>query len=138
MLIGNLGRDPEVRHFEDGGMLAKFPLATSETYTSRQSGQRTTTTEWHNIVVRRGLAEVCEKYLKKGDKIFVEGRIRTRQWDDESGNKRYATEIQCDNMTMLGARREEENMMNSGTAPMGGTTSNTPAQEQDPEDDLPF
>ncbi len=106
MLIGNLGKDPEVKTFEGGNMLVRFPLATSETYTSRQTNEKVTTTEWHNIVLRRGLAEVAEKYLHKGDKVFIEGRIKTRSWEDQSGEKRYTTEINADNLTMLGSRNE--------------------------------
>lgn len=134
MLIGNLGKDPEVRTFENGGMLVKFPLATSETYTNRE-GQRVEQTEWHNIVVRnKGLADVCERYLRKGSKIFVEGRIRTRQWDDK-GVTRYTTEIQMDNMTMLSGRDD-----NNGPRSQDGTSSGSgfnPAGTDSP-DDLPF
>lgn len=136
MLIGNLGKDPEVRTFEGGNMLARFPLATSESYTSRQTNERVTQTEWHNIVCRRGLAEIAEKYLHKGDKVFIEGRIKTRSWDDANGVKQYSTEIHADNMTMLGGRPEG----NQGGSSSGGAT----AAAQDftnggnDEDDLPF
>lgn len=132
MLIGNLGKDPEVKTFEGGNMLVRFPLATSETYTSRQTNEKVTTTEWHNVVLRRGLAEVAEKYLHKGDKVFVEGRIKTRSWEDKSGERRYTTEIHADNMTMLGSpgdspAREESAVSQPADISSGGD-----------EDDLPF
>ena len=100
ILIGNLGKDPEVRHLESGAVVANFPIATSETYKDRKTGEKITQTEWHNIVIWRGLAEVAEKYLKKGNSVYIEGKLRTRSWDDKEGNKRYTTEIVADNMTM--------------------------------------
>lgn len=107
ILVGNLGRDPEVRYLEGGTAVANFPLATSETYKDKQ-GRRVEHTEWHNIVVWRGLAEVTEKYLKKGMQVYVEGKLRTRSWDDKEGNKKYTTEIVADNMTIL-SRKEDGN-----------------------------
>jgi single-strand DNA-binding protein len=102
MLIGNLGKDPEVRTFENGGMLVRFPLATTESYTTRE-GERKESTEWHTIVVRSPrLGEICERHLHKGDKVFIEGKIRSRQWTDDSGQTRYSVEISADSMTMLG------------------------------------
>ena len=106
MLIGNLGKDPEVRAIPSGVKVANFPIATSESYTGKD-GNRVEKTEWHNIVMWRGLAEVAEKYLKKGNPVFIEGRLQTRSWDDQSGQKRYMTEIVADNMVMLGGRRSE-------------------------------
>ena len=102
ILIGNLGRDPEVRYLEGGVAVANFPIATSETYRDRNSGERITQTEWHSIVLWRGLAEVAEKYLRKGNQVYIEGKLRTRSWDDQNGNTRYTTEVVADNMTMLG------------------------------------
>ncbi len=112
MLIGNLGKDPEVRRFENGGMLVKFPIATTENFTDRD-GNRKENTEWHTVVVRSPrLAEVCERFLHKGDKVFIEGKIRSRQWTDEHNQTRYNIEISADSMTMLGPNpmrgREEE------------------------------
>ncbi len=140
MLIGNLGKDPEIKTFEGGGMLARFPIATSESYTSRKTNERVTQTEWHTIVLRRGLAEVAEKYLHKGDKIFIEGKIKTRSWDDQSGEKRYATEIHADNMTMLGGPSGDG--QNSGTS-NAGSGNNAPSApvnlgSDEEDDDLPF
>ncbi len=137
MLIGNLGKDPELKHFEGGGVLARFPIATSETYLSRKTNEKVTTTEWHNIVLRRGLAEVAEKYLHKGDKVFIEGKIRTRTWDDKNGVKQYSTEIHADNMTMLSAPPSS----NQGGASQGQSPSaSAPADisSDGDDDDLPF
>jgi single-strand DNA-binding protein len=140
ILIGNLGKDPEIRNLEGGAKVANFPLATTESFKNR-NGEKTEHTEWHNIVLWRGLAEVSEKYLKKGNSVFIEGRIRTRSWDDKDGQKHYMTEIVADNMQMLGGRRDN-------TGDNGGNY--TPKQEEataaadpldiDPSanDDLPF
>lgn len=131
MLIGNLGKDPEIKTFEGGNSLARFPMATTETYTNKQSNERVSQTEWHSVVLRRGLAEVAEKYLKKGDKIYIEGKIKTRSWEDDRGEKRYATEIQADSMTMLSTRREESNNSAPTAQPKAGL-------EKEEGDDLPF
>src|SRR6187399_2347753 len=106
ILVGNLGKDPEIRHLENNVSVATFTLATSETYKDK-AGQRVEKTEWHNIVMWRGLAEVAEKYLKKGNPVFIEGKLQTRSWDDQNGQKKYMTEIVADNMTMLGGRKSE-------------------------------
>ena len=103
ILLGNLGKDPEVHHLDSGAVTAKFSLATSETYKNK-NGEKITTTEWHNIVLWRGLAEVAEKFLKKGNQIYLEGKIKTRTWDDKDGVKRYTTEIEGNVMKMLGKR----------------------------------
>lgn len=137
MLIGNLGKDPEVRTFEGGNMLARFPLATSESYTSRQTNEKVTQTEWHNVVCRRGLAEIAEKYLHKGDKVYIEGRIKTRSWE-ANGEKKYSTEIHADTMTMLGSPRDGQ--QGGGDSSTGG---NKPANDfaksgGEEDDDLPF
>ncbi len=145
ILIGNLGADPEVKHFENGGSLARFPIATSESYTNR-NGEQVTQTEWHNIVVRGGLVDVVSKYLNKGDKVYVEGRIRTRSWQDQSTKEtRYTTEIMTDNFMMLGGRPANANPGNSGSGTYGneqGQAGNTAASFGSPgneqEDDLPF
>lgn len=133
MLIGNLGKDPEVRTFEGGNSLARFPLATSETYTNRQTNEKVTQTEWHTIVLRRGLAEIAEKYLHKGDKVFIEGRIKTRSWEDEKGERKFTTEIHADNMTMLGGRPET-----SSEESYSGHENDAVRSEEEEDDDLPF
>lgn len=106
MLIGRLGKDPEVQRFDSGAMKASFSLATSESYTNRD-GVRVESTEWHNIVVWRKSAEIAERYLRKGKLVYIEGRIKTRSWDDQNGQKRYITEIEASNFTMLGSRSDD-------------------------------
>lgn len=137
ILIGNVGNDPEVRHLEGGTPVANFSLATSETYTNR-NGEKVTQTEWHNIVVWRGLAEVVEKYVKKGTQLYIEGRIRTRSWDDREGNKRYTTEIVCDVLQMLGRRGDSnDNNQQQASETSSATNVDTPISNE-PDDDLPF
>ena len=141
LLIGNVGNDPEIRHLEGGTPVANFRLATSESYTNR-SGERITQTEWHNIVLWRGLAEVTEKYVKKGAQLYIEGKIRTRAWDDKDGNKRYTTEIVADTMQMLGKRSDSgnDNIQNQGSSGSYATetSQNDAPIMPEPEDDLPF
>ena len=105
MLIGNLGKDPDVQHLEGNIAVAKFPLATTETYKDR-SGKLISQTEWHTVVLWRGLAELAQKYLHKGSLIYVEGRLRTRSWEDKEGNKKFATEVVADNLIMLDKRAD--------------------------------
>ena len=127
ILVGNLGKDPEIRHLEGGAAVANFTLATSESYKDK-SGVRQESTEWHNVVVWRGLAEIAEKYLKKGMTIYVEGKLRTRSWDDKDGHKRYTTEIVGDTFTILSKKEGNSSGQIEGgiqTAPKTG-------------DDLPF
>jgi single-strand DNA-binding protein len=131
ILVGNLGKDPEVRSLESGAKVASFSLATTESYKNKE-GQKVDQTEWHNIVMWRGLAEVAEKYLKKGAQIYLEGKIRTRSWDDKDGNKRYTTEIIADTFTMLGAKKEDSALSNNISEPT------TPPIAPGPDDDLPF
>ena len=107
ILIGNLGKDPEVRHLETGRAVANFPLATSESYKNRE-GERVTHTEWHNIVLWTPLAEIAEKYLNKGKQVYIEGRLTTRSYEDKDGNKKYMTEVVGQNLTMLGSRADSE------------------------------
>ena len=129
MLIGNLGKDPEVRYLDNGVAVANFSLATTENYKNKE-GERVSQTEWHNIVLWRGLAEVAEKYLKKGASVYIEGKIKTRKWEDKEGNTRYNTEILADNMTMLGGKPSSESSAPS-SVPAPDTTA-------DKADDLPF
>ncbi len=105
MLIGNLGKDPDVQYLEGNIAVAKFPLATTETYKDR-GGKLISQTEWHTVVLWRGLAELAQKYLHKGSLIYVEGRLKTRSWEDKEGNKKFATEIVGDNLIMLDKRGE--------------------------------
>ena len=106
ILVGHLGKDPEVRHLEGGTTLVNFPLATSETY--NKDGKKIEQTEWHNIVMWRGLADVAAKYLQKGKLVYIEGKIRSRNYEDKEGNKRYITEIVAENFNMLGKRNEND------------------------------
>jgi len=105
MLIGNLGRDPDVQHLEGNIAVAKFPLATTETFKDR-AGKLISQTEWHTVVLWRGLAELAQKYLHKGSLVYIEGRLRTRSWEDKEGNKKFATEVVGDNLIMLDKRTE--------------------------------
>jgi single-strand DNA-binding protein len=115
ILVGNVGKDPETRYLDENTPVCKFPLATSETYKNRD-GERIEQTEWHNIVLWRGLAKVAEQYVKKGSQLYIEGRIRTRSYDDKDGIKRYTTEIVGDNMQMLG-RRQDGDQRDDGYGP---------------------
>ena len=109
ILIGNLGKDPEVRRLENGAVLASFSIATSESYIDKQSGDKKEITDWHDIVLWRGLAEVAEKYLVKGTKIYVEGKLKKRSWQDKEGVTRYSTEVVCDEMMILSKIENKEN-----------------------------
>ena len=120
ILIGNLGKDPEVRYLDNGVAVANLSLATSENYKNKQ-GERITQTEWHDVVLWRGLAEVAEKYLKKGASVYVEGKLRTNKWVDKDENTRYKTEVLADKLTMLGRSQNQEE-----------------STESTSEDDLPF
>lgn len=134
ILIGNVGKDPEVRHLDSGIAVTTFPLATSETYKNKE-GQKVTNTEWHNVVLWRGLAEIAEKYVKKGNPLYIEGKIRTRSWDDKDGNKRYTTEIVADIMQMLGSKQgSEDSAASASESTKAVDIENIPAGE----DDLPF
>ncbi len=123
ILAGNLGKDPEIRHLEGGATIATFPLATTEVYKDK-NGNRMEQTEWHNIVLWRSQAEYAEKYLKKGATVFIEGKLRTRAWEDKDKNKRYTTEIYGDSIHILSNKREEGNNPNTSGTP--ATAPDTP------------
>lgn len=152
ILIGNLGKDPEVKYLDTGVAVANITLATTENYTNKE-GEKVSQTEWHDIVLWRGLAEITEKYLKKGSRVYIEGKIRTRKWEDKEGNNRYRTEILANNMTMLGggsrdsnnqASLTEENSDNKMSSPQDDSASSIEKSEtadkkqEDGNDDLPF
>ena len=124
ILVGNLGKDPEVRYLDNGVAVSNFSLATTENYKNKE-GERVSQTEWHNIVLWRGLAEVSEKWLKKGSSVYIEGKIRTRKWEDKDGITRYSTEILGDNMTMLGGKPSVKE-------------NSDDLQKKELKDDLPF
>jgi len=138
MLIGHLGDEVKMHYFEGGNSIGRFPIATNESYTNRQTGEKVTTTEWHNIVVRNKLAEICEKYLSKGDKVYVEGRIKTRQWEGQDGEKKYTTEIHVVDMTFLTTKKELDTKpaQSKKNEPISSTSVEKPSKEKD--DDLPF
>lgn len=137
MLIGNLGKDPDVQYLEGNIAVAKFPLATTETYKDR-TGKLVSQTEWHTVVLWRGLAELAQKYLHKGSLIYVEGRLRTRSWEDKEGNKKFATEIVGDNLIMLDKRGDHPPHMHSGAEGMEGFSSEDVPPLTDSSENLPF
>lgn len=139
ILVGNLGKDPEVRHLENGAVVANFSMATSESYKDK-NGERQTQTEWHNVVLWRGLAEIAEKYLHKGNMVYIEGKLRTRSWDDKEGNTRYTTEVIGDNMTMLGSKNDGGSSSSSSDDKNSSNSNDkeTKIEEADESDDLPF
>ena len=147
ILIGNLGSDPEVRHLSSGSVVANFNIATSESYTNK-NGERVTQTEWHRIELWDGLARIAEQYLKKGQSVYIEGKLRTENWQDNDGNNRTTTRIRGLNMTMLGGRSEGSGS-DSPSAPSQQSTSPAPEAQpnkaepvpppvEDETDDLPF
>lgn len=148
ILIGNLGSDPEVRHLSSGSVVANFNIATSESYTNR-NGERVTQTEWHRIELWDGLAKVAEQYLKKGNTVYIEGKIKTETWQDNDGNTRTTTRIRATNMTMLGGKSTSDQPTDKYSPPSGvssappadqpqaESTSETPESETE-SDDLPF
>ncbi|SRX52363.1 single-stranded DNA-binding protein [Aequorivita sp. CIP111184] len=143
MLIGHTGDDVKMHYFEGGNSLGRFPLATNETYTNKTTNERVTNTEWHNIVVRNKAAEICEKYLKKGDMVYIEGRLKTRKWQDDKGLDRYSTEIHCTDFTFLTPKGDSNNSVNNGSGqnaqkpqPSSAPQNNNSVSEE--EDDLPF
>lgn len=146
ILIGNLGSDPEVRHLQNGASVANFRIATSETYKDKTTGEKREQTEWHSIVAWRGLAEITEKYLRKGSKVYVEGKLRTRKWQDKDGQDRYTTEIHLDELNMLDrASGEGAPAQSQGQGPVTSQRSASPVQNSPSEasnapveDDLPF
>lgn len=139
MLIGNLGRDPEIRHLESGVVNSTFTLATSERYRDRNTGETKEQTEWHNIVCWRQLAEFTENYLKKGSQVFVEGKLRSRSYNDQHGNTRYITEIVADTIQLLGRKSDNPNTTPAQTTPaVSQPVPATPKPVLDEGDDLPF
>ena len=138
MLIGHLGDEVKIHRFEDGGCIGRFPLATNETYMNKQTNERVSNTEWHNVVLRNKAAEICEKYLSKGDKVYIEGRIKTRKWQDDKGNDRYSTEINCTEFTFLSNKNDmpsQDDNAKSVLEPKSEEGVTNPVNESD---DLPF
>lgn len=117
ILVGNLGQQPELRYTPNGIAVCSLRMATSESYTDRASGERVTTTEWHNVVLWRGLAETAGKYLKTGSQVYIEGKLKTRQWQDQQGQNRYTTEVVADVMQLLGPAPGKDNAQPQAAAP---------------------
>ena len=150
ILVGNLGADPEVRYMNNGDAVANIRMATTESWKDKNTGERKEITEWHRVVFYRKLAEIVEKYLKKGSAVYIEGRIRTRKWQDKEGQERYTTEIEANEMQMLGSRQSASS--SGGEAEFGGSMPSQPAPSNaaarsapaksspfdDMDDDVPF
>lgn len=134
ILMGHVGKDPEVTVFENGGTVAQFTLATTDRAFKNKDGKEIPErTEWHNIVLQNGLAKVAEQYVKKGDKLYIEGKLRTRSYDDTNGVKRYITEVYGTNMEMLTPKKDDNN-----AGAKNSTTTAPPPVPSDDKDDLPF
>jgi single-strand DNA-binding protein len=140
ILVGNLGRDPEVRYMPSGNAVANVTLATTESWKDKQSGEKQERTEWHNVVFYSRLAEIAGEYLKKGSQVYVEGSLRTRKWQDKSGNDRYTTEIIASEMQMLGGRSGSAGYAAADSAPAmsGSSASSAGSAAPDFDDDIPF
>lgn len=143
ILVGNLGKDPEVRASQNGGKIANITIATSENWNNKQTGQREEKTEWHRLVMFNTTAEIAEKYLKKGGKIYAEGKLQTRKWTDKDNQERYTTEIVVDNFTMLDSKRDSEgggsyDQSRSDNSGGGGNFSKPMAQPKKISEDAPF
>lgn len=134
ILLGNLGKDPEIRKLENGRAVVNFSLATSETYKNR-TGEKVTTTEWHNVVLWSPLAEIAEKYLRKGNQVYIEGKITNRSYDDKDGNKKYITEVVGREMTLLGNRTSDSGQSDTNFSPINEQVASSGNEETD---DLPF
>src|SRR5512133_960573 len=139
ILVGHVGQDPEVRYLDNNTPVCTIRMATSDVYKNK-NGERVTTTEWHSVVLWRGLAEVAEKYVKKGSQIYIEGKLRTRSWDDKDKVKRYTTEIVADVMQLLGKKADEQQGQPGQQIPHSEpqTGDKAPIDEPDVNNDLPF
>ena len=138
MLIGNLGDDVKMHHFEDGGCIGRFPIATNENYTNKQTGEKVINTEWHNAVVRNKAAELCNKYLKKGDKVYVEGKLKTRKWQGEDGIQRYSTEVHVNEFNFLNNKSDNDNVIKQQASESPAAPPSNVENTQNQVDDLPF
>jgi single-strand DNA-binding protein len=139
MLIGNLGDAVKMHHFDGGGCIGRFSIATNESYTNKTTGEKVSNTEWHNVVVKNKAAEICEKYLKKGDKIYVEGKIKTRKWQSEDGVQRYSTEIHVTEFNFLSSKNDSSSDSNFNSDDDHQNESIKDDNQVDNQaDDLPF
>ena len=137
MFIGNLGDDVKMHQFEDGGCIGRFPIATNESYTNKQTGEKVDNTEWHNVIVRNKAAEICSKYLKKGDKVYVEGKLKTRKWQGEDGIQRYSTEVHVSDFNFLNNKTDSSTAVNPPNQETPDQ-NNSVSDNQSQVDDLPF
>jgi len=145
ILVGTLGRDPETKTFPNGGSLTQFSIATSESWIDKNTGERKEHTEWHRIVASNRLGEIAQQYLKKGSKVYIEGKLKTRQWTDQNGQERYTTEISANELKMLDSKgdsnyqqQQSQNTQQSYTRPKPQAQPNAGGGTSDLEDDLPF
>jgi single-strand DNA-binding protein len=146
ILIGNLGKDPEVRYMPSGTAVANVTIATSEVWKDKQTGENQERTEWHNVALFNKLAEIAGEYLRKGSQVYIEGSLRTRKWQDKSGQDRYTTEIVANDMQMLGSRggsasfepREARQQPENAVLPKSATQPQDPGLENEFDDDIPF
>ena len=141
ILVGTLGRDPETKTFPNGGSLTQFSIATSESWTDKNTGERKEHTEWHRIVASNRLGEIAQQYLKKGSKVYIEGKLKTRQWTDQNGQERYTTEISANELQMLGSKGDSNYQQNQSQNTQQGYAQPKPQVQSKPVDDseeLPF
>lgn len=139
ILVATLGKDPEIRYMPNGDAVANFPVATSEQWKDKQTGEKRESTEWHNVVIYRKLAEIAGEYLKKGSQVYLEGKIKTRKWQDKEGKDRYTTEIVADQMQMLGGGNSSGNQSDIKKEDKPQSGANGPAPSFDDfDDDIPF
>jgi single-strand DNA-binding protein len=138
MLIGHLGDDVKMHYFDGGNCIGRFQLATNEVYINKTTNEKITSTEWHNLVVRNKAAEICEKYLSKGDKIYIEGRIKSRQWQAEDGSTKHTTEIQVTEFTFLTTKKETEGQKQNPPSESSKNTNFDASNDGLPINDLPF
>lgn len=144
ILVGVLGRDPETKTFPNGGSLTQFSIATSESWTDKNTGERKEHTEWHRIVASNRLGEIAQQYLKKGSKVYIEGKLKTRQWTDQNGQERYTTEISANELQMLDSKGDSNYQQNQSQNAQQGYAQPKPQaqptnnQNSDDGDDLPF
>lgn len=140
ILVGNLGKDPETKYMPSGDCVCNFTLATTDSWKDKQSGEKVEKTEWHNIVMFRRLAEVAGEYLRKGSQIYIEGKLKTRKWQDKNGNDRWTTEIEARDMQMLGGRGGNAGLSAPDERPSPPPAAAAQKDQQPPafEDDIPF
>ena len=131
ILIGHTGDEIKMHYFDDDNCLGRLPIATNEEYKNKSTGEKISNTEWHNVVLRNQAAKICEKYLRKGDKIYIEGRIKTRKWQDNEGNDKYTTEVHCNDFTFLTPKNQSG--VAAAQAPQTANSSTSQPQDSKPK-----